>query len=329
VTMKTYAFIGSDKNAGKTTALSFFYRQLRQKNRPETRLFLTSIGINGESVDAYEWTEKPTTQVRHGSWFITAGRHLRQVEGQYRIDHVFGSPEFQVPYVMARAESDFSVVLEGPNDKQSLMKIKAEMNRIAKNGICLLDGSIDRQFIGHPAISDGICFSLLLTSRKEQLKKARDFLTAMGLQTCSTSTETLIRQASTAETRSILFRDSGTILYHGGKIPYLDDQLKQSCQVHRENRRVLYLKGALSRSLYRYLSPLADLTIVLHDFTCYQNISTATEAGSEFRPTLRIRHSVPLSYLFIKRESEAARVELPKNVPVINLYRDNLDDFRI
>ena len=49
--METLAFIGSDKNAGKTTVFNFVYQKM---HAADTMVCLTSIGINGEPVDTYE-----------------------------------------------------------------------------------------------------------------------------------------------------------------------------------------------------------------------------------------------------------------------------------
>jgi len=360
--MKTYSFIGSDKNAGKTTALTFFYQQLLQRRYAEQAVFLTSIGINGESVDTFEGKDKPPTRIFRNSLFITAGDHLRQLGGQYQILHVFDRPGFTKLYVLARATNDFVVVLEGPNDRDSVLKMKKVMSRVAANSICLIDGSIDRQFLGHPSISDALCFALLISSRPQQQQKAQGFLTALGLEKCSSKATEIIDASTNDSTKSVLILNWDSTVYKGYKIPYLDDQLRSHCLEHRDKPCLLYIKGSLSRSLYRFLAPLQNLTIVLHDFTCYQNINTGndppefkpelrdrtkitwhklaakvpkrpdilpTECQVIFEPTLRLRHIVPLEYLFIRQESDQARIDALGDVPAINLYRDDLDDFRI
>ena len=81
--METYCFIGSDKNAGKTTALNFIYDSLCRKDCPPP-LCLTGIGINGERVDNFDGSAKPEVRLRVGSHFLTHARHLEDHNGQYR-----------------------------------------------------------------------------------------------------------------------------------------------------------------------------------------------------------------------------------------------------
>ncbi len=321
--MKTYSFIGSDKNAGKTTALNFIYRQLIEKKAGSGPVCLTSIGINGESADTYERMEKPSIHVIRNSLFITAGEHLTGLKGHYSVLHSFTGSVFNKPYVLARSQTSFPVVLEGPNDRSGILGIKEMVRRYAENGICLVDGSIDRQFIGHPLISDGICFALLLTSRKEQLAKAGGLLFALNLEGCSSVAAELIDKQASFEGKSLLLNKKGEVLYSGGSVPALDRQLKDVCLDHTGESCILYLRGALTRSLYLFFAPFKKWSVILDNFTLYQNISTRQEIQKRFQPELMLYHSVPLKSLFLKQETLECPLRLPVRIPVHNLFRDD------
>jgi hypothetical protein len=327
--MITYSFIGSDKNAGKTTALVFVYRRLMEQENGRNPVCLTSIGINGESVDAYENRVKPSIPVQNGGLFVTAGEHLSRLKGMYAVLHTFSGFEFNKTYVLARALCAFSVILEGPNDRAGVLKMKEVIGRKSEDCICLIDGSIDRQYIGHPTISDGICFALLLSSRPEQLTKAEDLLHGLTLKRTHKQTIDLINRNTKGGVKSILFDEKGKILYRGAGIPFLDSDLKDICLEHKNKSCTLYLDGSLPRSLYAFFAPFRNLLIVLDNFTQYQNISTQRNASKKFQPRLELYHGVPLHSLYLKEEGLDYPIRLPLDVPVYNLFRDDLYEIGI
>lgn len=326
--MKTVSFIGSDKNAGKTTALTFFYQQLCQLRDPGS-ICLGSIGINGEDVDTYEHRKKPSIKVQKGSCFVSSVEHLANITGWYDVLHCFDGPEFSKSYLLARALLTCDLVLEGPNERNALLKMKKEISGREDIDTILLDGSIDRQFIGTPEVSDEICFALLLSERKEQLQKARALIETLKLPLCNSEWQKRIGEQREHETRSIYFGKEKTALYHSKEIPFLDDSLKQICLDQSREEGVLYLNGALTKTLYRFLSPFKNLVVILDNFTCYQNISTELSREKRFKPRLEVLEKVPVKSLFVKQDRWESSFRLPAEIPAINLFRDDLDEIRI
>ena len=321
--MKTYSFIGSDKNAGKTTALNFIYRGLTREMTEDRPVCLTSIGINGESVDTYEGREKPSIQVSENTLFVTAGEHLGDLKGQYSVLHVFAGPDFKKPFVLARSQTGFPVVLEGPNERTGMIGVKEVIRRNAEQGICLIDGSIDRQFVGQPDISDGICFALLMTSRKEQQLKAKGLLFALTLEACTRETAERIKKQASTGGKSLLLNSAGDILFKGDGVPALDNRLREICLDHAGVPTVLYLRGALTRSLHQFFAPFKKLKIVLDNFTLYQNITTHPGGRERFHPELLLYHSVQLKSIFLKQDGLDLYFRLPPQIPSFNLFRDD------
>lgn len=327
--MKTYAFIGSDKNAGKTTALNFCYRQLYRRYSGQKTLCLTSIGINGEPVDTYEYKPKPSIRILKNTYFVTTGEQLQGLAGCYNVLHVFSGAQFPKPYSLVRALTDVTVVLEGPNSKTAVQTIKKIIRQLADNCICLIDGSADRQFLGHPSISDGICYALLLTERPEQRIKAERLLFALTLKSCTQGIKAVIDRQADQNLKSLLCLMNGEMIYSSGTVPFLDERLKTACLEHKDTPCFLYLNGSLSASLYGFFSPLLNLTLVLDSFTCYQNIPVVPGQEKSFKPVLVTYHTVPLTCLFLKQETDQARIDLPLAVPAYNLFRDEPHDLGI
>lgn len=320
--MKTLSFIGSDKNAGKTTVLNFVFRRLSEDPGQDVPVCLTSIGINGEEVDSYEGHPKPSIFLYKGSYFVTAGEHLKELTGKYEI--CFSFSDFNKLYIFGKCLSDFQVVLEGPNNKQELLRLKKVVADILPDSCLLIDGSIDRQFLAHPDISDGFYFALLISDRKEQVQKAGDLLYSLSFPVCSRNHRQFLAKTGNQDTKSILYDEKNQVLHHGSEIPSFDEDLKNASMKYKNTNTFLYLNGAFSKSLFTFFAPFKNLTIILDNFTLYQNISVRENLGPRFSPEIFLLHSVKVNKIFLKQDTgKTAFPGLPKNIPVINLFREN------
>ncbi|MDM8550495.1 hypothetical protein QUF72_10470 [Desulfobacterales bacterium HSG2] len=323
--MKTFSFIGSDKNAGKTTALNFVYRRLWEIAGTETRVCLTSIGINGEEIDMYEGHPKPRIRIYKNSCFVTAGEHLRGHTGKYEI--CFSFSDFNKLYILGKCLSDFHIVVEGPNNKQEMLRLKTILKDIFPKTCLLIDGSVDRQFLAHPDISDAFYFALLVSDRKEQLQKAKDLLSSLSFPVCSAYEKSFLKAARKQDTKSLLTDENHQVLYHGNKIPSLDADLKNACLKYKNANHFLYLNGALSKSLFTFLSPFRHLNIVLDNFTLYQNVSVRENHGRRFAPEILLLHPVTVRKIFLKQDTRAQdktnMLTIPGNIPFHNLFRED------
>ncbi|MBU3914933.1 hypothetical protein KKA14_05300, partial [bacterium] len=187
----------------------------------------------------------------------------------------------------------------------------------------MIDGSIDRQFLAHPQISDELYFSVLVSSYREQLRNAQDLLSALSIPECpeklKQSLETLIEK----DTKSLLLRKDGTLLYHGRAIPFLDDELKKACINQCGEKCDLYLNGALSKSLYAFLSRFTNLMVVVDNFTLYRNIGIHESPCGRFEPDLALLRIVPVKKIFLKQETETCSLKFPENVDVHDLFKED------
>jgi len=326
--VKTLSFIGSDKNAGKTTVLNFVFRKLSEDPGRAVPVCLTSIGINGEEVDTYEGHPKPSIRLYKGSYFVTACEHLKELTGRYEI--CFSFNDFNKLYILGKCLSDFQVVLEGPNNRQELLRLKKVVGTLLPDSRLLIDGSIDRQFLAHPDISDGFYFALLISDRKEQLQKAHDLLFSLTLPVCPENHRLFLTTTGIEDRKSILYDRENKILYHGSEMPSLDDNLKDACMKCKDSKTSLYLNGAFSKSLFSFFAPFKKLTIILDNFTLYQNISVGENLGPRFSPEIFLLHPVRVNTIFLREDAgETAFPGLPQDIPIINLFRENPHEIRI
>lgn len=319
--MHTYSFIGSDKNAGKTTAFMAVYQRLHG-DTGRGPLCLTSIGINGEEADCYEGGSKPTIRLLKDTWFITNGEHLHPHTGRYETIATFREPEFGRDYVLGRCLLGLSLVLEGPNSGREILRIKEDLRqRLPAGAILLIDGSIDRQFLASPEISDGFFFAVLFSARAPQQRKTRDFLFSLAIEPCPAATARAIRRLINERTRSLLIDSSGRLRYRGEAMPYSDKDLLKACEAGRDERRTLYLAGALTPSLHEALACCDRLEVVLDNFTQYLNVSTGPGRTLVFRPRLFLLNPVRICALYLKQETDFDPGLLPANTRAINLFR--------
>lgn len=320
--MKTYCFIGTDKNAGKTTA---FNAVVAERVRKGQTLLLTSIGINGETSDEFDGGVKPGIRVMPGTLFVTAGRRLGAHTGKYDTLATFVPPRFARPLVLGRCTLAFDILLEGPNTGTELALLKRELHGLVPpETLLLIDGSIDRQFLAHPELCDAFYFSVLFSKREPQRRKAEGFLAALAFKGCDPAVADAIGAAKEEATRALLFDGAMNVVHHGRVMPFSDKTLHKALGSLGNKTGLLYLNGALTLSLAEYLAPLSGLALVLDNMTLYQNVSPGPSKALCFRPEIRLLHTVKVKMIFIREEAPFDRRLLPANTPVHNLFRDGI-----
>lgn len=322
--MITISFIGSDKNAGKTTVFNHIYEEY-QKIMPNHPVCVTSTGISGETIDAFYGHSKPSVVLLKNSYFINAQEHIEHKKNSYEIIHRFTGGAFMKEYILAKCIENFQVILEGPNNKKESILMRKEVYKHLKEPIFLIDGSVDRQFVAHPDISDSLFFSLLISNNERIMQKSKDLLYPLSIPTCGRTSEALIKKNKSRSTKSILINSNDKVIYQSDSIPFLDSNLKKKCMKNMEDKCVLYLNGALSKSLFSFFTSFNRYSIVLDNFTLYQNISTGLPEEA-FQPKLYLLNRVNINGIFTIEEPgtslKTSGLSLPENVSVHNLFRE-------
>ncbi len=323
--ISTFSFVGSDKNAGKTTALNFVYKKMHAEG--VQNLIVSSIGINGESYDSLEVHPKPEITINAGDFFITEVHHLKGSTGLYEIKHLYSPPHFRKNFVLGKTLVNLPLILEGPNDKAGLQMIKNNLKTRFKNATLLIDGSIDRQFVAHPGISDEFYFSVLLTDRKQQRKKLAALLQPLNLKVISKNEFKFISRHIDENTKSLLFDKDGKIIHKGTEIPFCDSKLLDKLGHEKKSKLTLYLGGALSRTLYGNLSHMSNLNIILNNFTLYPGMDIMN--GETIPNNIKLFHPVKVRAIFIQNAASPTSggtihiPALPDNIPVYNIFRED------
>jgi len=262
--LHTICFIGSDKNAGKTTAFNFIYAKLGKK---KINTILLSIGVNGEDFDSLENHIKPKIVIKKDDYFITEQNRVKGLDGLYDVVKIFSPPNFKKIYILSRAHGNLPIVLEGPNEKHEILKIKEFLGSYFDQANILLDGSIDRQFIASEEISDEFYFSLLITERLEQIKKIKNLIRPLAYEVVVPPIKSFIKKHSGDQEKTIIFDESLNIIYKGLEISFLDKNLLTQLKKNATKKIYIYLNGALTNHLWEMLSPFKNLTLILNSFT--------------------------------------------------------------
>ncbi|MCO4782443.1 MAG: hypothetical protein KC646_08965 [Candidatus Cloacimonetes bacterium] len=244
VQQKTITFLGSDKNAGKTTAFIFYLRSCRSP----FKYIVTSIGINGESLDEYEYHQKPQILLKAGQYFVSKQSRLSQSNGYFETIQIFNQPSFKDVFVLAKATVDCFHVLEGPNSKSEVQLLQSKLAASHPSFSLLIDGSIDRQFLCDPSVSDEIYYSLLITNRPAQRLKAKQLLITHQFEISNLDIASMLQSY-----RVILFDQNQNTIYKSMNHANFDDTLFEKIEHNLHPNSILYLNCALSQKLLNHL----------------------------------------------------------------------------
>jgi hypothetical protein len=135
------AVIGASKNAGKTTALNALSAALAARKE---RAGLCSVGVDGESSDAWLATPKPAVAVARGALVVTAQQAIHGADGRLKVLQTLDLPSSLGPTVLAEARAAGPVLLCGLAHRGHLAQAMAAL-RAAGADRLLVDGAYHRQ----------------------------------------------------------------------------------------------------------------------------------------------------------------------------------------
>ena len=153
---KSVSIVGLEKNTGKTECLSYILKQLRDSSK---KLAVTSVGIDGESVDQVTSTHKPEIELYNGVIFATSEKHFRSRQLDAEILDVSERRTALGRLITARAKSTGKVIFSGPPDS---LWLGQTINKMVDYQVdtTIVDGAISRMSLGSPAVTE----SMILTT---------------------------------------------------------------------------------------------------------------------------------------------------------------------
>ncbi|MCK9254356.1 MAG: hypothetical protein M0Q45_07220 [Bacteroidales bacterium] len=153
---KSLAIIGTEKNTGKTECLNHIIQALKHSNKT---IAITSIGLDGESLDQVTETPKPEIEIYQNTIFLSSEKHFSQKQITAEILNVSEKQTALGRLVTARAIDTGKLIFSGPPDTKWL---KEEIQNSQKYGVdlFLVDGALSRKSTASPSVTE----SMILTT---------------------------------------------------------------------------------------------------------------------------------------------------------------------
>ena len=146
------SIVGLEKNTGKTECLKYVLDRLPVQ---QERMAVTSIGIDGETVDQVTRTQKPEIVLREGMFFGTSEMHYRQRRLVSELIDVSDENTSLGRVVTAKALTTGKILLSGPSSATSLKRWMTEMRRLHID-LVIIDGALSRMSSASPAVSQSM-----------------------------------------------------------------------------------------------------------------------------------------------------------------------------
>ncbi len=152
---KSVSIVGLEKNTGKTECLNYILKRLPYDY---LRIAVTSIGIDGESLDQVTSTAKPEITLPEGVFFGTSEKHYRQKKMLCELYDVSDETTALGRVVTAKTLSEGKILLSGPSTGSSLKRWMKSLDRFHID-LILVDGALSRLSSASPAISEAMVLS--------------------------------------------------------------------------------------------------------------------------------------------------------------------------
>ena len=149
------SIVGLEKNVGKTECLNYILLRLPLH---ETKVAVTSIGIDGESKDQVTGTKKPEIYLREGILFSTAETFYRRKKLVSEVVDIMNERSSLGRVVTGRVEIGGKIMLSGPSSTPSLKRWVASVRELGA-GLTIIDGAISRLSLASPAVSKATILS--------------------------------------------------------------------------------------------------------------------------------------------------------------------------
>lgn len=138
--MTTIGIVGTAKNTGKTTTLSFILNSLKEKKK----IFgVTGIGYDGEEIDNITLLPKPRLYFETETLVATSERCLISAEAQFEIIKSTNIVTSLGKISIVKISKPGLMVVAGPNKKSDLNVIINNFNELNAEFL-LIDGSLNR-----------------------------------------------------------------------------------------------------------------------------------------------------------------------------------------
>lgn len=260
---RSVSIVGLAKNAGKTECLNYILRCGQAGGRC---IAVTSIGLDGETVDQVKRTPKPEIEIYEGMVFATSEAHYRQKRLVAEVLDVSDRRTALGRVVTARALTSGKVLLSGPSDTQSVRELVDGFGRFGVQ-TSIVDGALSRLSHGSPAVTDAMVLvtgAALSGNIPRLVRETKYVYDRTGLEAVDAE---LYRKLAGKENGVWAVDEQGEV--HDLGIPSVLMLERAQADIFRYGNTI-YVPGVVSDRLLENLrvqKHAADIVLIIRDFT--------------------------------------------------------------
>ena len=149
------SIVGLEKNTGKTECLNYILRNIHCKGK---KIAVTSVGIDGETIDQVTRTQKPEITLFSNMFFVTSEKHYREKHVTSKIIDILDISTPIGRLVVAETLDQGKVQLSGPSDTTNLKSVIRYLKNLDTD-LCMVDGALSRLSLAAPTVTDAMILS--------------------------------------------------------------------------------------------------------------------------------------------------------------------------
>ena len=286
---RSVSVVGMGKNTGKTECLKYILAGCAARGHLAG---VTSIGIDGESLDQVTGTEKPEIVMSEGTLFVTAENFYRARRLTSEILDIGNMQTALGRLIVARAVTSGKVVLAGPTAMGQVRGVIRQLQALGAQTV-FVDGALSRKSLGSPAVTDALVLTTgaaLSPNIGELVRKTRFVYDLLQLPAFESP---LVPEMLEIESGVRAVTDDGRLVDLGISSAFLLEQNRARLFGHGST---LYVSGAVGDNLFDFLRKqpqVADTTLVLRDFTRIfaspVSVNAYLQKGGKIRMLMRAR----------------------------------------
>jgi len=258
---KSLSIVGLEKNTGKTVCLNYI---LHRMNELGTHVGVTSIGVDGEQVDAVFATAKPEIILYEGTHFITSEKHYLIRQAVSKLVAVDSQRTSLGPLVTAQVLIRGKALLSGAATTAVLKRQIQSFDSMGVD-ISIVDGALSRLSLASPTVTDAMILATgaaVSANIKQLIAKTRHLYQFIMLDEVEEPLRTTLSNIESG----IWAVDSNHEVHDLGitSVFLIDRSEKDILRFGK----TLFAAGAVSDRLLKILAAKGkDITLITRDFT--------------------------------------------------------------
>lgn len=260
---KSLSIVGLEKNTGKTECLNYILKRLKTSGK---NLALTSIGIDGETLDQVTQTSKPEIEIFENTIFVTSEKHYKSKQVISEILDVSERQTSLGRLVTAKAINTGKLMFSGPADTFWLKSIISQMQNYNVD-ITIVDGALSRMSLSSPAVTECMVLATgaaVSTNIPQLVKKTKFVYNLINIEVFESPINSKL--LSIEKGLWAIDKDYNIIDLNIASVFLLEQ--------HKENLfrygNKLFISGAISDNLLNFLRTqknISDIVLIVKDFT--------------------------------------------------------------